>query len=92
MSRYNRLSRPLGIMGSREAFRRLCDMLKVDPHNTDLVRHIHDFATADAGEICRLVEIDGAEETREYRHVKSIALRNVRNEARATKIDPRIET
>lgn len=86
MSVYNRLSRPIAVLGYRSAYMQLCEFANVDPHVNDVFYHVHDFATAAAGEFCRVLEIDGAEETREYRHVKTIALDRVRNEARARKI------
>lgn len=90
MSRYNRLSRPVGLLCTRERYRHVCDVLELDPHNNDVVRHIYDPASACEGEICRLLELGSAQEViRDYNAVKSLALARVRNEARATKFERR---
>lgn len=89
MSRYNRLSRPIAVVGSRAAYMHLCHHCKVDPNGNDVFFHVHDYDTATAGEFCRLLEIDGAEDVRDYRQIVSLVRTRVRNEARATKFDPR---
>lgn len=90
MSRYNRLSRPIAVISTRERYRHLCDMLEVDPHNNDVVTHVHDPFTATRGEFCRVLVLGAASETiRDFNAVKSLAVARVRNEARATKFDPR---
>lgn len=93
MSVYNRLSRPIGVLCTREKYLHVCDALELDPHNNDVVRHIHDPWSAEQGEICRLLELGDKSQIGDamnsYNAIKSIALSKVRNEARATKIDPR---
>lgn len=69
---------------------RLCDFANVDPNNNDVFFRVHDPETATRGEFSRVLELaDAQDATRNYNAVKSLALDRVRNEARATKIDPR---
>lgn len=93
MSRYNRLSRPIGVLSTRDKFLQVCDVLELDPHNNDVVRHIHNPDTALEGEICRLLILGDTsllgDAMTSFNTLKSLALTRVRNEARATKIDPR---
>ena len=93
MSVYNRLSRPIGVMCTRDRFLRICDVLELDPHNNDVLRHIVTPVDAMQGEICRFLEVGDVshigDALNSYHAIKSLAMSKVRNEARATKIDPR---
>lgn len=90
MSVYNRLSRPIGVICTRQRFITVCDVLGVDPHNNDVVRHVDTPEAALKGELCRVLELGDTHGIIDYNVLKSLALGQVRNEARARKDDPRV--
>jgi hypothetical protein len=81
MSNYNRLPRPIAVMGGREAYMHLCRHCGLDANSNDVFYHVDSFERAGSQLFSRLLEITGAEDTRDYRLVKSIALDNVRNDS-----------
>lgn len=87
MSRYNRLSRPIAVMGGREAYKHLCDHCGLNPHNNDIFTHVESADDALEQEFSRVLEIHGAEFIRDYNFVKSLAMRQVRNDTTANKSD-----
>lgn len=88
MSVYNRLSRPIAVLGSRAAFMHLCHHVSVNPHNNDLFYHVDGYDRACGKLFSRVIEIDGYADTRDYSLVKSIVMRNIRNEAAARPSKP----
>lgn len=82
MGKYNRLPHPVAILGYREAYMYLCEMLCVDPHKNNLVVHVDAPETA-VGPFSCVHEIEGAKETRDYNIVKSLALSHIKNTATA---------
>lgn len=85
MSKYNRLSRPIAVMGGREAYIHLCGHCGLNPHNNDVFFHVDSPDTALEGPFSRVLEIYGAEHTHDYNLVKSLALRNIQNDTTAKK-------
>lgn len=86
MSTYNRLARPIAVMGARAAYMHLCEHCGLKPGNNDVFVHIDTFEAAAAKGIegfNRVLEIEGAEELTEYRLIKSYALSKVKGEATA---------
>ncbi len=87
MTTYNRLARPVGVIGGRAAYIHLCQHCGLDPNgsNNDVFVHIHDFRTAEGGPFSRVLEIDGARDLRDYLLVISIAKSNIVNDSTAQK-------
>jgi hypothetical protein len=82
-SKYNRLARPIAVLGFRSAYMHLCEFVGVNPHNNDLFFHVHDYTTASRGEFSRVIGIDGAEDTIDYLTVKSLAEARITNDSTA---------
>lgn len=85
MSIYNRLSRPIAVLGNRAAFMHLCSHCRLDPNSNDVFYHVDTYDRACGQEFSRLLEIEGAEDTHDYLMIHSLASAHIRNEARARK-------
>ena len=91
MSVYNRLSRPIGLICTRQRYVTACDVLGLNPHNNDVFKHVTTPEDALSGEFCRVIELDDLSTPIVSREVlRTLALDMVRNEARARKEDPRV--
>lgn len=91
MSVYNRLSRPIGLICTRQRYMTACDVLDLNPHNNNVLKHISTAEDAISGEICRVIELDGGIDSvlTSREALRTLALNMVRNEARARKDDPK---
>lgn len=85
MSIYNRLSRPIAVLGYRVAFMRLCDLCSLDANNNDVFYHVDTYERASGQYFSRLLEIEGAADTHDYHAIHSLVSSRIRNEARARK-------
>ena len=85
MSVYNRLSRPIAVLGQREAFMHLCHFVGLDPNSNDVFYHVDTYDRACGQEFSRLLEVEGAEDTHDYLTIHSLVSSRIRNEARARK-------
>ncbi len=85
MSIYNRLSRPIAVLGNRAAFMHLCDLVALDPNSNDVFYHVDTYERACGQHFSRSLEIEGAKDTHDYLTIKSLVLDRIRNEARARK-------
>lgn len=81
MSRYNRMPRPIAVMGTRAAFMHLCHHSGVDPNSNDVFYHVSDYQQACSQNFMRLMEIQGAKDTIDYNTIKSLVMRRIQNEA-----------
>lgn len=85
MSVYNRLSRPIAVLGRRDAFMHLCRHVGLDPNHNDVFYHVDGYDRACGQEFSRLLEIEGAKDTRDYLTIHSLVSSRIRNESRARK-------
>lgn len=85
MSIYNRLSRPIAVLGRRDAFMHLCRLCGLDPNNNDVFYHVDSYERACGQEFSRLLEVEGAKDTHDYLTIHSLVSSRIRNEARARK-------
>ena len=85
MSIYNRLSRPIAVLGNRAAFIHLCDLVVLDPNCNDVFYHVDTYERACSQEFSRLLETEGAKDTHDYLTIRSLVSDRIRNEARARK-------
>lgn len=80
---YNRLKRPIAVLGSRQAYQHLCYHVNVDPSNNDLFHHVHSPESALQHEFCRLIEVGSLEwnraNVRNYNVLVSLAKTMLRN-------------
>lgn len=85
MSIYNRLSRPIAVLGRRDAFMHLCRCVGLDPNNNDVFYHVDTYNRACGRTFSRLLEVEGAKDTHDYLTIHSLVSARIRNEARARK-------
>ncbi len=85
MSIYNRLSRPIAVLGTRAAFMHLCSFVGLDPNSNDVFYHVDTYDRACGQEFSRLLEVEGAKDTHDYLTICSLVSSRIRNEARARK-------
>ena len=84
MSKYNRLPRPIAVLGYRSAFMHLCEHCGgLDPHNNPSFFHVDSPEAAISRHFICLMEIDGAKETVDYNLVRSLALGQIVNDTTA---------
>ena len=80
MPRANLLKAPIAIVGDREAYRHLCSHCKLDPSNNDVFFHVFDVVSACGRDAySRLLELDGAQDIRNYNAVVSMVRARIRN-------------
>lgn len=85
MSIYNRLSRPIAVLGWRDTFIHLCHLTGLDPNNNDVFYHVDTYDRACGQEFSRLLEVEGARDTHDYLMIHSLVSARIHNEARARK-------
>ena len=80
---YNRMQRPIAVIGSREAYQHLCYHANVDPSSNDVFHFVYSPETALAKEYCRLIEAGSMEwnkdNVRDYNILVSLTKTMIRN-------------
>ena len=76
----NRLTRPIAVIGSREAYMHLCEHCYLNPNNNDVFFHVQFVWDVEGKEFSRVLTIKGAQTVRERLRVVSAARGKVRND------------
>lgn len=77
---YNRMKRPIAVIGSREAYIHLCRHCQLDPNDNDVFFHVGFVWDVEGKEFCRVIEVgDAPEKLDDYLRRLSVAKDRVRN-------------
>ena len=77
---YNRLTRPIAVIGSREAFIHLCKHTNLDPNNNDVFCHVQFVWDCDGREFSRVLTIAGHLVVKDRLRIVSAARARLRND------------
>lgn len=75
----NRLTRPIAVIGGREAYKQLCRICDLNPENNDVFKHVGSVRESFYAEYSRVIEIDGAEDVKDRLAIASAAHAAIRN-------------
>lgn len=77
---YNRLKRPIAVIGSREAYMHLCEHCFLSPNNNDVFWHVESVFDCKGKLFSRVITIAGHQVVRNRLRVVSEARDKVRND------------
>ena len=80
MSVVNRLTRPIAVIGSREAYMHLCSHCHLDANNNDVFHHVQFVSNCCSMRFSRVLTISGHLEVRDRLRVVSEARSRVDND------------
>ncbi len=75
----NRLTRPIAVIGGREAYKHLCRLTGLDPHNNDVFQRVEFVWDCVGAEFSRVLTIDGSDRIADLPRIVSAARAAVRN-------------
>ena len=76
----NRLTRPIAVIGSREAYMHLCQHCCLDPNNNDVFVHVQYVWDCDDKEFSRVLTIKGGENVKDRLRIVSAARGRILND------------
>ena len=75
----NRLTRPIAVVGARDAYIELCRIAGLNPHNNDVFRRVTTVRECMGARFSRVLEVEGSGSVRDHLAIVSAARSSVRN-------------